>query len=117
MENLDQFDDMFENLFSSKEYELFNRISKHSIDILGLRKTGDVEILTEEEDGMVFKTITYRSFCGKYNFTKVFSYIKEEEGQIRLAEIEEELTEAVKREDYETAAKLKKEKEELMKAK
>lgn len=115
MANLDQFEDMFDNLFNSKDYEIFNRISKHSIDVVGLRKTGDVEILEQEEDGIVIKTVTYKSFCGKYNFTKVFSYLKEEEQYEKLKEIEEAIAMAVEKEDYETAAKLKKEREELMK--
>jgi hypothetical protein len=110
----DNFDDIFNGLFSSKEYELFNKLSKTSIDILGLRKTGDVEILEQEENELVIKTIIYKSFCGKYNFTKVFSYLKQQENDFKLVEIEEQITEAVQKEDYETAAQLKKQKEQLL---
>lgn len=117
MANYDNFDDMMDNLFSSKEYELFNMLTKRHIDVLGLRKTGDVTILEQEEDGLLIKTINYKSFCGKYNFTKVFSYLKEDEMRFKLEQIEEEIAAAVAKEDYETAANLKKEKEELLKTK
>jgi len=110
----DNFEDMFDNLFSSKEYELFNKITKYSIDILGLRKTGDVTILEEVDNSVVLKTIIYKSFCGQYNFTKVFSYLKEQEEEFKLAEIEAKIAEAVQNEDYEAAAQFKKEKETLL---
>ena len=110
----DLFDNLFDNLFNDKEFEKFNKVAK-SIDLSNLKKTGNVSIVTTENEGVVTKTIEYTSFCGEYGFTSTISYFKENEKYEAIDKLNAEINDAVQSEDYLLAAKLKAEKEEILK--
>ena len=71
----------------------------------------------EEKDGFKTITRTFVSFDGQTKITSSESSLVIEETKKRLMEIEKEIKAAVKNENYERAAELKKEKEQLTKTK
>jgi len=90
----------------------FNFNTKH--DWEALKKQGTVTEHVEEKDG--FKTIT-RTFISTDDSTKITSsesFPIIDETKQKVIELEKEIKLAVKSEDYEKAAKLKKEKEQLI---
>jgi hypothetical protein len=100
--------------FFKFNYELSS--SKESYDWEELRKKGTVEEIVEEKDG--FKTITkkFTSFDGTKNITSVSSTPIIDETKQKLIEIDKQISLAVQKEDYKTAAKLKLEKDNLLKS-
>ena len=106
------------NFFNSSWDNLFfnynsNNLENHNWD--ELKKKGTVEESVEEKDG--FRTVTKRftSFDGSQTITSVSSSPIIDETKKKMVELDIQIQEAVKKEDYETAAKLKKEKEQLTK--
>lgn len=89
----------------------FNR---EDYDWEALKKEGTVTETIEEKDGYKTITRTFVSADGKTRLTSSESSPVINETQQRLNEIENEIKEAVKKEDYEKAATLKKEKETLL---
>jgi len=93
----------------------FNFNTEH--DWEALKKQGTVTESTEEKDG--FKTIT-RTFVSSDGTTKITSsesFPIIDETKQKLIELDKQIKIAVKSEDYEKAAQLKKEKEQLMNSK
>jgi protein-arginine kinase activator protein McsA len=88
----------------------FNR---EDYDWEAFKKQGTVTESVEEHDGYKTITKTFISADGKTRITSSESSPIIDETQQRLNEIENEIKEAVKKEDYEKAANLKKEKEKL----
>ena len=82
-----------------------------------LKKQGTVTENIEEKDGFKTITRTFVSFDGQTKITSSESSLVIEETKKRLMEIEKEIKIAVKNENYERAAELKKEKEQLTKTK
>ena len=106
------------NFFNSSWDNLFfnynsNNLENHNWD--ELKKKGTVEESVEEKDG--FRTVTKRftSFDGSQTITSISSSPIIDETKKKMVELDIQIQEAVKKEDYETAAKLKKEKEQLTK--
>lgn len=112
--NREDLDKIFEEAFSKEELGLFAEITPIDIDVEALRKTGYVSVETFEERGLVQTAVTYNSFDGKTNFTKTSSIYKIEEDYMNNLVLNERIKSAVAEEDYETAAELKKEKNELL---
>ena len=102
------WDDMFKFNYEFKK-------SGETHDWEELKKKGTVEESVEEKDG--FKTITRRfvSFDGIQTITSVSSSPIIDEIKQKVIEIDKQISAAVKSEDYEKAAQLKKEKENLIK--
>jgi protein-arginine kinase activator protein McsA len=96
---------MFDDLFSESELDIYSNVSLHGVDFTELSKTGVVEeTIVTDEDGIVTKTISYESNDGKIKFVKKTNYLEPEANQQRNLELQELLTNAVKREDYTSAA-------------
>lgn len=79
-----------------------------------LKKEGTVTETAEEKDGFKTITRTFMSTDGKTKITSSETSPIIDEKKQRLLEIEKEIKEAVSKEDYEKAANLKKEKEQLI---
>ena len=106
--------------FNSSWDDLFNfnyrfNSSGDNHDWEDLKKKGTVEEIVEEKNG--FKTVTKKfvSFDGTQTITSSSTSPIVDETKQKLIEIDKQIAVAVKGEDYETAAKLKKEKEQLLK--
>lgn len=100
----------FNNFFNFK----YNYSLKGNYDWDELKKIGYVEEQSEEKNG--FKTIT-RTFISKDGETKITTSLSEpliNEKFEKIKLLNEQINEAVSKEDYEKAAKLKKEKESLL---
>ena len=80
-----------------------------------LKKKGTVEETIEEKNG--FKTVTrkFTSFDGTQTITSSSTSPIIDETKQKLVEINKQIAAAVKNEDFEKAALLKKEKEQLIK--
>jgi hypothetical protein len=104
------FNSSWDNLFFN-----YNTNNSENYDWNELKKKGTVEESVEEKDG--FRTVTKRftSFDGSQTVTSVTSTPIIDETKKKVVEIDRQIQEAVKKEDFETAAKLKKEKEQLIK--
>ena len=106
------FNSLYEELNNKKFFknDFFNE-KKH--DWEALKKEGTVTEETKEENG--FKTTT-RTFVSQDGFTKITSSetsLLIDEKQKKLNEFDKQIQEAVSKEDYEKAAKLKNEKEKV----
>lgn len=87
--------------------------NNENYDWEALKKEGKVTESVEEKDGYKTITRTFISADGKTKITSSESSPIFDETKQKIAEIEQKIKEAVKKEDYETASKLKKEKEKL----
>ena len=111
--NFNFFDDFFNNDFE-KYFTPFNRM-KFKFDEVKDNEvpTGDIKVTTgENEIGSWEK----REWISPDGFTKMSSYVytgKETKSLTDKKMLKEKIKKAVKEEDYETAAKLKKEMENL----
>jgi len=99
---------MIFNWFSNSTWD-----SDSEHDWEALKKQGTVTENIEEKDGFKTITRTFVSFDGSTKITSSESSLVIEETKKRLMEIEKEIKVAVKNENYELAAELKKEKEQL----
>jgi excinuclease UvrABC helicase subunit UvrB len=90
----------------------FNFNTEH--DWEALKKQGTVTESTEEKDGFKTITRTFISTDGSAKITSSESFPIIDETKQKVIELEKEIKLAVKSEDYEKAAKLKKEKEQLI---
>jgi excinuclease UvrABC helicase subunit UvrB len=99
---------MIFNWFSNSTWD-----SDSEHDWEALKKQGTVTENIEEKDGFKTITRTFISFDGSTKITSSESSLVIEETKKRLIEIEKEIKAAVKNENYELAAELKKEKEQL----
>ena len=102
------WDDMFKF-----NYEFNSSGDSHNWE--ELKKKGVVEETVEEKNG--FKTVTrkFTSFDGAQTITSSSTSLIVDETKQKLIEIDKQIAAAVKNEDYEKAATLKKEKEQLTK--
>lgn len=78
-----------------------------------LKKQGKVEETTEEKNGFKTITRTFISKDGSQRITQSETFPVIDEIKQKLISLDKQIYDAVKKEDYETAAKLKKEKEIL----
>jgi len=99
---------MIFNWFSNSTWD-----SDSEHDWEALKKQGTVTENIEEKDGFKTITRTFVSFDGSTKITSSESSLVIEKTKKRLIEIEKEIKAAVKNENYELAAELKKEKEQL----
>jgi excinuclease UvrABC helicase subunit UvrB len=99
---------MIFNWFSNSTWD-----SDSEHDWEALKKQGTVTENIEEKDGFKTITRTFVSFDGSTKITSSESSLVIEKTKKRLMEIEKEIKAAVKNENYELAAELKKEKEQL----
>lgn len=98
-------------------FSAFKGINKNSIDEEELEKTGTITKTFKEENGLVTETIDYESFDGETKFSKIHTYYKNQEIDFKINGIEEQIHQALLEENYEKAAELKKEKENLLNSK
>jgi len=110
---------MFTNWFNNDTFNFFKNdfFNEKKHDWEALKKEGTVTEETKEENG--FKTTT-RTFVSQDGFTKITSSetsLLIDEKQKKLNEFDKQIQDAVEKEDYEKAAKLKKEKETLKQSK
>lgn len=116
-ENSNEFNEFMnelEKLFEQEQF--FTNITNSTADIDKLKETGNVTIVRQEgADGFVNEVINYVSFDGKVSFSKYISYPKDNEKHTQVTKLNELIQLAVENEDYEKAAKLKQEKENLLK--
>jgi hypothetical protein len=90
----------------------FNFNTKH--DWEALKKQGTVTESTEEKDGFKTITRTFVSSDGSSRITNSESFPIIDETKQKINELETEIKLAVISEDYERAAKLKKDKDQLI---
>lgn len=103
--------EFLETLFNTQELKAFDCVTNSTVDVEKLKKTGDVTVVKETEDGFVTEAITYTSFDGKVQFTKIIGYPEAKAYEQEITRLNELIQAAVAREDYELAAKYKSEKE------
>lgn len=109
------FTKILDNFFSEKQLNVLNNFSSNKdINIDELRKTGDVEDFIESSNGITVRTIKYNSFDGNHSFYKTITYNSPSQHEEKIKLLDDKIKEAVKEEDYELAAKLKKEKINLL---
>lgn len=106
-------DSIIDNLFTTEELKAFENITQNAVDVEKLKKEGNVEQTSQEVDGIVTETLNFISNDGKTKFNRTYSYYKENKKEKQIAELQSLIQIAVNREDYETAAKLKKQMNEL----
>lgn len=111
---MDIYDDLFDNLFPEVQLKYLNHVSPNSIDIEELKKLGYVTINRTEENGVVTENIHFVSFDKETNFTKIISYLLENEQYAKIKGLNEQMNAAVKVEDYMKAARIKKIKDEIL---
>ncbi len=98
-------------------FSFFNQLNSiyKDYDWEELKKTGKVEETTEENNEVVTITKNYKSFDGKHIISTSNSYYKANENAIKIEELTEQLDIAVDKQDYEIAAKLRDQINELKK--
>lgn len=111
-ENFD--DDKMKDLFSDEELYFmknFMPISKHLPE---LKQRGIVSEIRSVKDGMVIEVTEYTSLDGSHHFTEIKSFLEANEQYEKVQEINFLIDEAIDAEEYEKAAELKKQKDELL---
>lgn len=111
---MDEIRESIDDLFTPEELAIYDNVTPSAIDIEALKKTGNITVAKQRENGMIIETINYTSFDGKVAFTKVQSYYERDELQEKVNQLNELTDAAVKREDYESAAKFTNEKKSLI---
>lgn len=107
----------FEDYFNNSWGDLFNYNYKPKSTTYNwdeLKKQGKVEETTEEKNGFKTITRTFISNDGSQRITQSETFPIIDETKQKLIDLDKQIYNAVKKEDYETAAKLKKEKELLI---
>lgn len=108
---------LLDAVFTDDLFADYKGINANSVDEDLLRKTGTFTKTVNENDGIVVETIDYESFDGVTKFSKIHSYYKNQEIDFKVKAIEEQIYQALNDENYEKAAELKKEKENLLNSK
>lgn len=108
--------DIFDNLFSDDEFDILDSVSMDAIDLNTLEAKGKVVVTetVDEEDHIVTKKVTFTSWDGTVNFTKVKSYYAHQEVFEKVKELNDLIAFAIKTEDYEKAQALKEQKQQLL---
>ncbi len=102
-------------IFTEEQLSMLSHVTKSTVDIEELEKTGVVTVNKIEENGLIQETIEYRSFDGTQQFKKVRSYYVAEENKEKINKINELINLALGVEDFEKAAKLRDKKQEFLK--
>lgn len=110
------FEDITKDLFTDKEYEIFNNISVNTVDLNELEKHGKVDIneTLDDENLLITQKIEFTSYDGSVQFTKTKLYYKHRAEYERIKELNDLIAFAIKTEDYEKAQYFKKEREQLL---
>ena len=97
-------------------YNLYNSDpDKNKYDWELLKKLGNIDENIEYKDGFVTTTKTFTSFNGEKTITQVNSISIMEETSQKIKDIDVKIEAAVKVENYELAAELKLERDNLLK--
>lgn len=111
--NQKQIDDIIDGVFSAAEFATLNSLI--TADVKTLNKYGYTSFSSQEADGVVTETLTFISKADPtQTFTRVNSYHKTDDLFKVVQLINKKLEQAIAREDYMLAAKLKLQKEELL---
>lgn len=105
-------DDILENLFTQKEFDLFNVFK--NVDLTDLKEVGTITETKNTESGIVTNIVTFNSFDNLHAFTKVNSYLEENAKYEEVQKLNQLIKSAVDKEDYNLAAKLKHEKDTIL---
>lgn len=103
--------DYFNNIF--EQFEEFKNYKYKSYNWDELKKQGRVEETSKEEDGFITVIRTFISHDGKTKITESDSSPTFDSQTLRLMDINNEIKEALKIEDYEKCVLLKKEKDQI----
>lgn len=107
MSNLNEND-----IFSEGEYSSLQSIINNDVETL--RKKGKVSFTKSEKNGVITETLIFTDANGSNTFTRTVSYNKNDALYKVIQEINKKMDLAINVENYEKAAKLKKQKEELL---
>ena len=105
---------LLEEVFTDDLFADYVGVTQNSINEDALKKTGTFTKTINEKDGLVTEIIDYESFDGGTKFSKLHTYYKNQEIDFKLKAIEERIYDALHDENYEKAAELKKEKDNLL---
>lgn len=106
----------YSDWFSSSSWNWLPQ-NNQNYDWEKLKMQGTVTETTEEKNGFKTTTRTYVSMDGTVTITSSETIPLFDDTKTRLIEIENKIRDAVKKENYERAAELKKEKDNLLKPK
>lgn len=106
-------DEIIDGVFSPEEFENLNSLI--NADIQTLKQYGSILFKTKEENGLITETLTFTAFLDPTKtFTRVYSYHKTDNMYKVIQSLNKKLEQAIDREDYISAAKIKHQKEELL---
>lgn len=108
----DFINEIMNELFTEKELSMLENVTEHTSDVEKLKEIGVVETSKTEQDGYITEKISFKSNDGTSSFVQEVTYEDTVDNRVQI--INEKIAQSVRNEEYEKAATLKKEREELL---
>lgn len=107
-------DDQINELFTEEEIAFLKNYLPIEHHLEELKQMGIVSETRSIQNGLVIEVTEYTSLDGTHHFTSTRSFLEANEQYVKVQEINMLIDDAISKEEYEKAAELKKQKDDIL---